>query len=93
MNIRVTDYSNNIKTRYDLRLKVSGIYAFLNKFNWWNPDNIFIFINESDKYIIIDYNYKCDYYHHHIKILISGLTDNTIKTVKKAIKRTFYNVK
>ena len=90
MNIKVIDSTNNIKSSYKIRLNINDLEGFLNKFNFINIEDLFIFPSQYEKLIIINIEEKSRYNHFKIKIILSGLTDKTYKKAYKIVLDTFY---
>ena len=86
MNIKVIDSTNNIKSSYKIRLNINNLEDFLNKFNFINVEDLFIFPSQYEKVIIINIEEKTRYNHYKVKIVMSGLTN---KTYKKALNITY----
>ena len=90
MYVKVIDSTNNIKSSYKLRIKINDLEGFLNKFNFINIDDLFIFPSQYEKLIIINIEEQTRYNHYKIKIVLSGLTDKTYKKAHKITLDTFY---
>lgn len=90
MNIKVIDSTNNIKSSYKVRLNINKLEGFLNKFNFINSEDLFIFSSQYEQIIIINIEEKTRYNHYKIKIVLSGLTDKTYKQAYKTVLDTFY---
>ena len=86
MNIKVIDRTNNIKSSYKIRLNINDLEDFLNKFNFINVEDLFIY----EKVIIINIEEKTRYNHYKVKIVISGLTNKTYKKALNITRDTFY---
>lgn len=90
MYIKVIDNTNNFKSSYVSKIRVNNLEDFLNKFNFINIEDLFIFPNQYEKLIIINMEELTRYNHFKIKIVISGLTDKTFKKAQDIVFKKYF---